>query len=68
MPPLPRPEVSVTSRQECGHEVDVVIRRQNSARSYRGGGTFHTADQATADVIKKILADPYTLEWIPERK
>ena len=65
---LPRPEVSVTSRRDCGNEVDVVIRRQNSSRSYRGGGAFHTPDQAVADVIKKILNDPYSAEWLPERK
>jgi hypothetical protein len=65
---LPRPSVSVTSRRECGHEVDVVIYRQNSARSYRGGGVHHTQDAAVADVIKKILADPYSAEWLPERK
>ena len=65
---LPRPGVSVTSRRECGHEVDVVIHRGRSSRSYRGGGIYHTPDSAVADVIKKILADPYTLEWLPERK
>jgi hypothetical protein len=64
---LPRPDVSVTGTESSsGHQVDVLIRRANSQRSYRGVGS--TRDGATVDAIKGILADPHTLEWIPERK
>lgn len=63
---LPRPDVGVSQREtEVGHEVDVVISRDGKGKSYTGGGAGSSSDGAVKDVIKKILDDPITGEWLP---
>ena len=65
MPDLPQPKVDVTSREtDSGHELDVMISRDNRGKSYTGKGT---RDEAVKQVIDKVLADPYTGEWVPRK-
>jgi len=67
---LPRPDVSVTEGVEQTvsggpdyRAVDVVISRDGKAKSYRGIGV--TGSDATKEVIRKILDDPKTAEYLP---
>jgi len=60
MPDLPRPDVTTTTGTD---HVDVVISRDGKATSHRGEGTTETA--RTTDVVKKILNDRRSLEWLP---
>lgn len=63
---LPRPDVTVNQSQNGdGHGVEVIISRDGKAKSYSGEN--YTSSGATAEVIKKIIADPYTAEWLPEK-
>lgn len=67
MPDLPRPNVEVTSREtDSGHEVDVVISRDDKGRAYTGGGDGKSRDAAIGEVIGKILGDHNSTEWIPK--
>ena len=69
---LPKPDVSVTSQGDAaGHQIDVVISRKAGdgtplGRSYKGTGAV-PAD-AIKDVIEKVLADPYSGEFMVPRK
>jgi hypothetical protein len=66
MADLPRPDVTVTTGpDEVNHHVDVVISRDNKARSYRGQGA--TEPERTKSVIDKILGDHHSAEFIPSR-
>lgn len=63
---LPRPIVDVNVNETpAGKQVDVVIRRENSSRGYRGQG--HTTGGAISDAIGKILEDPFSIEWLPSK-
>ena len=62
MATLPRPDVNVTTTSDP-EVIDVVVSRDNKARSYQGRGSSETA--RTKDVVKKILDDGHTAEWLP---
>ena len=65
---FPRPSVHVNSRPSedgNGHRIDISIVRENSKRSY--GATAEYEAAATGKVIEQILADPFTIEWLPEK-
>lgn len=64
-PTLPRPNVSVgISRGMTGkHNVDVNISRDGVGRGYRGRGSSES--EAVVDVVRKILDDRSTGEWLP---
>lgn len=67
MADLPRPTVTVNSRDEgMGHTVDVTISRDNKARTYSGGGTGKSRDAAFGEAVDKILGDHNSAEWIPK--
>lgn len=67
MADLPRPKIEVNSKEDLtGHTVDVVISRDNKAKSYSGGGAGVSRNDATRDVVEKILNDPHSAEWIPK--
>lgn len=59
--PLPRP--TVTADSSADGSVDVVISRDGKARSYKGEGP--TREAVVKDVVKKILDDGHTAEWLP---
>jgi len=67
MADLPRPSVSVTrpsSDTNPGpHDRDIVISRDNKARSYRVTG--NSPDEVLKGTVEKIIGDRYTGEWIP---
>jgi len=66
MADLPRPRVEVVSREtDAGAEVDVVISRDNKARTFTGGGQGKSRDQAYGEAMDKVLGDHRTAEWIP---
>jgi hypothetical protein len=64
----PRPTVDVTPSPapegQPSSGVDIMIHRDGKGRSYRVEG------QAAADLVKgaieKVIADPYSAEWIPK--
>jgi hypothetical protein len=65
---LPAPDVQVTtatSRDPSAPagSVDVVVSRDGRGRSYRANGGCVT--EVVQDAVRKILADPYSGEWIP---
>lgn len=63
---LPRPDIqSSTGSFDDGTTVhtDVVVSRDGKGKSYRGEGSSEAA--RTRDVVKKILEDPHTAEWLP---
>lgn len=63
---LPRPEVSVTTRQtDSGNDVEVSISRDGKARNYTGGGAGVAHNDAVKQAVEKIIADPHTAEWLP---
>ncbi len=69
MTDLPRPDVEVTSvESDGGHIVDITVSREGHSRKYEGGrdGGF-SRDGAVKDAVRKMLDDPYTLEWIPKK-
>jgi hypothetical protein len=43
--------------------VDVVVSRDGRGRSYRANGGCVT--EVVQDAVRKVLADPYSGEWIP---
>jgi hypothetical protein len=69
MATLPRPDVTVG--RPCPPEgctpsdtaVEVVITRDNKCKSYTADGA--TRDEATGKVIREILDDPKSIEWLP---
>jgi hypothetical protein len=70
MATLPRPDVKVRdtvvpASEGCpsGVEVEVLISRDNKAKSYTSAGPSHA--EATGKVIRQILDDPHTAEYIP---
>ena len=69
---IPKPDVNVTSQGDAsGHQVDVMISRKAGdgtplGRSYKGTGA--SPSDAIKDVIEKVLADPYTGEWITGKR
>lgn len=69
MPPTPkppRPDVKTsTASQDEGATIytDVVISRDGKAKSYRGEGSTEAA--RTGDVVRKIIGDAHTAEWLP---
>jgi len=59
----PQPDVSVDIATKDGkQQVDVVLSRDNKAKSYQGVGS-HNAE-AVKDVVRKILDDPSTAEYV----
>lgn len=68
IPDLPRPDVSVTSRQtEDARAVDVVIARDGKAKTYTGSHPY-SPDGAFKEAVDKILSDPFSAEWLPAQK
>lgn len=59
--PLPRPDVNVSTNSTGG--TDVVISRDGKAKSYTSDAA--SKDEIVKDVVKKILDDPRTAEWLP---
>lgn len=64
---LPRPEVTVTPASDRdpiapSGSVDIVISRGGKGKSYRADGS--SAPEIVKDAIEKVLADPYSGEWI----
>ena len=60
------PEPTVTSRTKSNgdnHRVEVTISRDGKDRNYTGRGDH--PDAAIADVVKRIIVDPHTSEYIP---
>lgn len=65
---LPRPDVSVTPATDRdplapSGSVDIVISRDNKAKSYRADGGSTTA--IVKDAVEKILNDRHSAEWLP---
>jgi hypothetical protein len=67
MTDLPRPDVSVTTG-EVGdhHKVDLSVSRDGKVRSYTATAPVRAG--AIKEVVEKLLSDPYTAEFLPERK
>lgn len=61
--PLPRPDVSTAPAADGSGGIDVVISRDGKAKSYKGEGA--TREAVVKDVVKKILDDGHTAEWLP---
>ena len=68
MTDLPRPDVSVSHSEDgCGtHTTGITISRGNMSREYKGSGTSQPG--SVSNVVKEILNDPVTIEWLPEKK
>jgi len=69
---LPRPDVTVDTKttQDEGdtspvHQVDVVVSRDNKARSYTGTGS--TPSEAIKGAVRKIVDDRGFAEMLPEK-
>lgn len=65
---IPPPEVEVTTNDEG--KTHVVVSRTSSdgsprGRSYEIGGA--TPNEKIQDAVRKVLADPYSAEWVPRR-
>jgi hypothetical protein len=60
-PPLPRPDVNVTTNQSGG--TDVVISRDGKAKSYQSEAP--TRNEAVKELVEKIIGDRHTGEWLP---
>lgn len=60
--PLPRPTIDVTPSSD-GLGSDVVISRDGKEKKYKGEGS--TREGVVKDVVKKILDDPHSAEWLP---
>jgi hypothetical protein len=67
MTDLPPPDVSVThsSGVDSVERIEVKISREDRGKVYNGAAS--TTGGAVAEVVKKIIADPYTAEWLPGR-
>lgn len=66
VPDLPPPDVRVTTDGDAsGASIDVMISRSQRGKTYKGTGP--TIGEAAKEVIGKILADPYSAEWIPRK-
>ena len=57
---LPRPNVTVNTDANV---TDVVISRDGKEKSYSSDGPNEAA--RTGEIVKKILNDNYTREWLP---
>lgn len=44
--------------------VDIVVHRDGKGRSYRAEGG--TPVDLVKDAVRKVLADPYSAEWLPK--
>ncbi len=69
MTTLTRPDVTVTNATERDPNappgsMDVVISRDGKAKSYRT--IAGTTAEVMKDGIEKVIADPYSAEWIPK--
>jgi len=65
MTTLPRPDVSVTEspgKSSGETKIDVVISRDNKAKTYTGKGT---TTQAVHDIVREIIDNPATAEILP---
>lgn len=63
---LPRPEVKTVpdfSHQDGNMHVDIVVSRDNKAKSFHGAGS--TQVEAVSDAVEKMLGDRATGEWLP---
>jgi hypothetical protein len=58
-PPLSPPDVQTTV---SGGSADIVVSRDNKARSYHGDGK--DSSEAVKDAVKKLLDDPHTAEYV----
>ncbi len=70
MTDLPRPDVQVTHATERDPSappgsMDVVVSRDGKGKSYRVVGD--TGQAIVKDAVEKVLSDPYSAEWIPEK-
>ena len=67
MADLPAPTVDVTPTTDTSApsgSVDIVVHRDGKGKSYRAEGG--TSVELVKDAVKKVLADPYSGEWIPK--
>ena len=64
MAKLPEPSVSAkVTPDNGGYVVGVTISRDGKERGYKAHAI--DADTAIADVVKQIIVDPHTSEYIP---
>lgn len=66
MADLPRPTVTVTHGVDGttgATSTDVVISRDNKARSYSVPGSADVG--VVRQVVEKVIGDPRTAEWLP---
>jgi hypothetical protein len=62
---LPPPTVDVTPAvNDATGALDVVVHRDGKGRSYRAEGT--SSVELVKDAVRKVLADPYSAEWVPK--
>lgn len=69
MSTLPTPDVkSVTGPTDTTGKSNttVTISRENQTRTYHGTG--NTSADVITDVVRQIISDPYTAEWLPGGK
>ena len=60
---LPRPDVNVTHTDDG--KSHVVVSREGKGRTYVVEGV--NPDEKVKGVVEKILNDPYTIEWLPNK-
>lgn len=66
MATLPRPTVTTTpdfTKSDGKAHVDIVVSRDNKAKSYHGEGLTQT--EAVSDAVGRMLGDGATAEWLP---
>ena len=63
---IPQPTVDVVHRAgDRDHHIDVILSRDNKARSYTGAGA--SPAEAVKDVVEKVLGDHRNAEFIPRK-
>lgn len=69
MTALPRPDIKASKpttaegEPASEHAIDVVISRDGKAQSYRGDGS--TREESVEKVIRQIIDNPKTIEFLP---
>lgn len=64
---LSPPTVDVTPSADTAApsgSVDIVVHRDGKGKSYRADGG--TSVELVKDAVRKVLADPYSAEWLPK--
>lgn len=63
---VPRPDVTAEVDETTGgFQAKINVTRDGKTTTHEGGGTGYSRNGAVTEVVKKLLDDPKTAEWLP---